>query len=183
MRENHLFVEVKRYCRTTWSQHSFRQFLYLVVLMDLFTRAIRSWELGRSLNKDLTLTALQCALQTIQPEIHHSDQGVQYAATRYFARDTVLHKLEIVSTLYPAKVVMVRYKASTRNACVQSGQCVYLRRVEMLHPMSELIAECLCTPLTIRLIRFLVESTPRKFERKSAKAKKQWRTIPLEQLT
>ena len=59
------------------------EFVYLAVLMDVFTRSIRGWCLGRSLSQELTLTVLQHALQRCQPEIHHSDQGVQYAATAY----------------------------------------------------------------------------------------------------
>jgi len=51
--------------------------------MDVFTRAIRGWHLDRSLDQNLTLTALQKALQSHCPEIHHSDQGWQYAATDY----------------------------------------------------------------------------------------------------
>ena len=58
-------------------------FVYLAVLMDVFTRCIRGWHLSRHLDHDLTLTALQRALLHYQPEIHHSDQGVQYAATAY----------------------------------------------------------------------------------------------------
>jgi putative transposase len=58
-------------------------FVYLAVLMDMFTRAIRGWHLDRSLDQSLTLTALQNALQNHCPEIHHSDQGLQYAATDY----------------------------------------------------------------------------------------------------
>jgi putative transposase len=58
-------------------------FVYLAVLMDVFTRAIRGWHLDRSLDQSLTLTALQKALQNHCPEIHHSDQGLQYAATDY----------------------------------------------------------------------------------------------------
>jgi putative transposase len=58
-------------------------FVYLAVLMDVFTRAIRGWHLDRSLDQSLTLTALQNALKTHCPEIHHSDQGLQYAATAY----------------------------------------------------------------------------------------------------
>lgn len=57
--------------------------VYLAVLMDVFTRAIRGWQLSRSLDHELTLTALQGALQTHTPQIHHSDQGVQYAASAY----------------------------------------------------------------------------------------------------
>lgn len=58
-------------------------FVYLAVIMDVFTRAIRGWHLDRSLDQNLTLTALQGALQGHCPEIHHSDQGLQYAATDY----------------------------------------------------------------------------------------------------
>lgn len=62
------------------------EFVYLAVLMDVFTRAIRGWHLGRSLDQSLTLRALEQALAQHTPEIHHSDQGVQYAATAYTAR-------------------------------------------------------------------------------------------------
>jgi transposase InsO family protein len=60
-----------------------QEFVYLAVIMDIFTRAIRGWHLGRSLGQELTLTALRRALQNHTPEIHHSDQGLQYAATAY----------------------------------------------------------------------------------------------------
>jgi len=58
-------------------------FVYLAVLMDVFTRTIRGWHLGRSLEGELTLTALRRALQSHTPTIHHSDQGVQYAQADY----------------------------------------------------------------------------------------------------
>jgi len=60
-----------------------QEFVYLAVLMDVFTRSIRGWHLGRNLDGDLTLTALRRALGTHRPEIHHSDQGVQYADSEY----------------------------------------------------------------------------------------------------
>jgi putative transposase len=58
-------------------------FVYLAVLMDVFTRCIRGWHLSRGWDHRLTLTALNQALIDHQPAIHHSDQGVQYAATGY----------------------------------------------------------------------------------------------------
>lgn len=61
-------------------------FVYLAVLMDVFTRQLRGWELGRTLEQTLALTALDQALLDHQPEVHHSDQGVQYAATAYVER-------------------------------------------------------------------------------------------------
>lgn len=59
------------------------EYVYLAVIMDVFTRAIRGWQLSRSLDQQLTLVALQRALVQRQPEIHHSDQGLQYAAKAY----------------------------------------------------------------------------------------------------
>jgi putative transposase len=60
------------------------EFVYLAVIMDVFTRGIRGWHLGRSLDQTLTLLALHRALAHHQaPQIHHSDQGVQYASTAY----------------------------------------------------------------------------------------------------
>jgi putative transposase len=63
-----------------------RDFVYLAVLMDVFTRTIRGWHLGRDLDQGLTLAALERALLVAVPKIHHSDQGVQYAATVYVER-------------------------------------------------------------------------------------------------
>jgi putative transposase len=60
--------------------------VYLAVLMDVFTRCIRGWHLGRGLDQSLTLRALEQALVDHTPEIHHSDQGVQYAAIAYTTR-------------------------------------------------------------------------------------------------
>jgi putative transposase len=64
-----------------------RDFVYLAVLMDVYTRAIRGWELSRHLDQALTLTTLKRAVRMGHvPDIHHSDQGVQYAATAYIAQ-------------------------------------------------------------------------------------------------
>jgi putative transposase len=62
-----------------------KEFVYLSVIMDVFTRCVRGWHLGRSLEQELTLTALERAFERGSPQIHHSDQGVQYAATAYVA--------------------------------------------------------------------------------------------------
>jgi transposase InsO family protein len=57
--------------------HLLREFVYLAVIMDVFTRSIRGGQLGRSLDQELTLAALRRALAQGHPAIHHSDQGVQ----------------------------------------------------------------------------------------------------------
>ena len=67
----------------TWI-HLQREDVYLAMIMDVFTRSIRGWNLSRSLDRTLTCTALFRALRRhTPPEIHHSDQGVQYAASEY----------------------------------------------------------------------------------------------------
>ena len=102
----------RRVCRTTNSQHGFgrspnlvadrrvtapdeiwvsdityirlhREFIYLAVVMDVFTRDIRGWNLSRSLGQELRLGALERALLSQRPQIHYSDQGIQYAAPAY----------------------------------------------------------------------------------------------------
>jgi putative transposase len=58
-------------------------FVYLAVILDVFTRSVRGWCLSCNLDQQITLEALRMALVTAMPLIHHSDQGVQYAATAY----------------------------------------------------------------------------------------------------
>lgn len=69
-------------CDITYIRLS-QEFVFLAVVMDVFTRSIRGWNLSRSLDRSLTLEALQQSLEDHVPEIHHSDQGVQYAALEY----------------------------------------------------------------------------------------------------
>ena len=61
-----------------------QEWIYLAVILDLFTRSIRGWHLGRDMTEKLVTSALQKALLNHSaPTIHHSDQGVQYCATGY----------------------------------------------------------------------------------------------------
>jgi transposase InsO family protein len=77
-RPDHVWVADITYVRLR------EEFVYLAVLMDVYTRRVRGWELGRSLDQGLTLAALRRAMRRgRRPEVHHSDQGVQYAATAY----------------------------------------------------------------------------------------------------
>ncbi len=59
------------------------EFVYLAIIMDVYARGMRGWCLSRTLDQELTLTALRAALTVSVPDIHHSDQGVQYAAHAY----------------------------------------------------------------------------------------------------
>ena len=70
------------------------RFIYVCLLMDVFTRMIRGWQLSQHLTQALTLTPLQQALCQSVPEIHHSDQGVQYLSSAYTSTLT-RHRIEI----------------------------------------------------------------------------------------
>lgn len=70
-------------CDITYVKLHSGEFVYLAIVLDVFTRAIRGWALARGLGVELTLCALHRALEHGRPEIHHSDQGLQYAATDY----------------------------------------------------------------------------------------------------
>ena len=60
-------------------------FLYVCLLMDVFTRMIRGWHISQHLTQTLTLKPLETALCQSVPEIHHSDQGVQYLSNAYLS--------------------------------------------------------------------------------------------------
>ena len=60
-------------------------FVYVSLLMDVFTRRIRGWQVSQHLTQPLTLRPLEQALRQSVPEIHHSDQGVQYLSTVYLS--------------------------------------------------------------------------------------------------
>jgi putative transposase len=66
-----------------------REFAYLAVVLDAYSRRVIGWALGRSLEVGLTLDALEQAITARQPQpglVHHSDQGVQYACQSYVDR-------------------------------------------------------------------------------------------------
>ena len=114
VREENLLVAVKRACQTTQSLRGHSQwdnqlenlnicrrnqvwvgdityvrlkgqFIYVSVLMGVFSRVVRGWQLSQHLTEPLTLQPLQKALSQSIPEIHHSDQGVQYLSTAYIS--------------------------------------------------------------------------------------------------
>ena len=63
------------------------EFLYLAVVLDAYSRRVIGWDLGRTLQAELAIRALQMALSQrswkAEGLIHHSDRGVQYASTDY----------------------------------------------------------------------------------------------------
>jgi transposase InsO family protein len=61
-------------------------FLYLAVVLDLFSRKVIGWALSDRIDAELSVQALRMALEEREPVgdcIHHSDRGVQYACHAY----------------------------------------------------------------------------------------------------
>lgn len=114
MKSENLCVAVKRACQTTHSTGGLRPwinhlktlevcrcnqvwvgdvtyvrlkgpFVYLALLMDVFTRMIRGWKLSQQLTQSLTLKPLEAALHRSVSGIHHSDQGAQYLSNAYIS--------------------------------------------------------------------------------------------------
>lgn len=62
--------------------------LYLAVVLDLASRLVVGWSMGRTLESSLAVDALEMALQRRSPTpglLHHSDRGIQYASHEYRA--------------------------------------------------------------------------------------------------
>jgi putative transposase len=62
------------------------EFVFLAVILDAYSRRVIGWALDRTLEDDLTLTALRMAMahRVVQPGlVHHSDRGSQYASAEY----------------------------------------------------------------------------------------------------
>ncbi len=63
-----------------------RGHLYLVAVMDWFSRYVLAWELSNSLDTDFCLQALGRALQTAKPGIFNTDQGSQFTSEEFTGR-------------------------------------------------------------------------------------------------
>ena len=63
-------------------------FIYLAVVLDVWSRRVVGWAIGESMTAELVLAALNMALQQRKPEgvIHHSDQGSQYTSVAFGER-------------------------------------------------------------------------------------------------
>lgn len=67
-------------------------FMYLVVVLDWYSRYVLSWQLSNTLEGGFCQDALQMALMREKPDIFNSDQGVQFTATAF---TTILEQAEI----------------------------------------------------------------------------------------
>lgn len=87
--------------------------LYLAVLLDLYSRRIVGWSMSDRLKQDLVIDALKMALTHRRPErglLHHTDQGRQYAGEAY----------QQLLAAHGAVPSMSRKGNCYDNACVES---------------------------------------------------------------
>ena len=65
-------------------------FLYLAMVLDVYSRKVVGWAMGNSLNTELMLAALNMAITQRRPQgvIHHSDRGCQYTSYAFGKRCT-----------------------------------------------------------------------------------------------
>jgi putative transposase len=69
-------------------------FMYLVAVMDWFSRHVISWRLSNSMDADFCIEALEDALDTAKPEIMNTDQGAQFTC-RDFTSVLTMHGVSI----------------------------------------------------------------------------------------
>ena len=84
-RVNHVWSTDITYIRTT------RGFVYLVAVIDWFSRYVLSWEISTTLDVNFCLDALDRALRVARPEIFNSDQGVQFTSHEFTTRLETAH--------------------------------------------------------------------------------------------
>jgi putative transposase len=63
-----------------------RGFIYLIAVIDWFSRYVLSWELSITMDTSFCLEALDRALLVSTPEIFNTDQGVQFTSTEFISR-------------------------------------------------------------------------------------------------
>ncbi len=116
---------------STW-----RGWLYVALVVDVFARRIVGWRVSSSMTTDLVLDALEQALYARQPErdsslVHHSDRGSQYVSILYNERlagagidpsvgskgDSCDNALaESINGLYKAELIQRRAPWKTKEA-------------------------------------------------------------------
>lgn len=91
--------------------------LYLAVIMDLYSRRIVGWSMSRRINRHLALSALNMALGQRRPTdrlIHHSDRGAQYLSDDY---QDVLKAMASAAASVIVATVMTMRRSRASSAC------------------------------------------------------------------
>jgi len=195
--DNLLAIRYRKYILTTNSQHDYqvyrnlaarmtvtavnqlwvadityirlrREFVFLAVVIDRYSRKVIGWALDRSLTARVAVTALEQAIGQRQPApgvVHHSDQGTQYASAEYAA---VLQTSQMVPS-------MSRPANPYDNAACESfmktlkQEEIYCNRYADFDELSQHVEEFIDAYYNrLRLHSALGYRTPEEFERDAA---------------
>ena len=97
-------------------------FIYLVAIIDWFSRYVLSWEISITLDTSFCLEALDRALRVSTPEIFNTDQGVQFTSTEFTNRLKAARGVSpcgcLEKSVTPAFVCLRRW-ATKRATCLR----------------------------------------------------------------
>ncbi len=98
--------------------------MYLVAIIDWFSRHVLSWRLSNTLDGSFCLEALDDALSQSRPEVFNSDQGSQFTSVKFTGR---LISCGVAISMQPGRWACVDYVSS--NVCGRSVKYedIYLR--------------------------------------------------------
>ena len=105
--------------------------LYLVAILDLFSRRVVGWKLGEGLSAELVSSALQNALVLRQPQAglyFHSDRGSQYSS------QAVRQPLQVIGAVQSMSRTGNCYDNANAEAFFSSLKTECFRRVTVLNP-------------------------------------------------
>lgn len=97
--------------------------LYLAVVLDLFSRRVIGWAMRETMETELVEAALRMALEDRQPAaglLHHSDQGCQYTSTAYLTDLTTAHSQLSMSRVGNCfdNAMVESFFSTLKNECV-----------------------------------------------------------------
>ena len=103
--------------------------LYLAVIIDLFSRAVVGWSMSTRLHAQLAIDALQMAIDHRRPAsglVMHTDRGSQYVATNYLQ---LLHTHEMIASMSAKGCCWDNAVAESFFHSLKT-ECVYLQEFE-----------------------------------------------------
>mgnify|MGYP005847334893 CR=1 FL=1 len=114
-----------------------RSFVYLVGIIDLYSRYIVDWELSTTLEIGFILEVVQRALRKAKPEIFNSDQGCHFTSPKYIE---ILQKAEIQISMDGKKraldnVYIERFWRSVK------WECIYFHQFESPKQVRQVVNE------------------------------------------
>jgi putative transposase len=86
LRDVHVVRANQVWCTDITYLPMWRGFMYLVAIMDWYSRYVLSWRISNSLETSFCVEALEAALELGRPEIFNSDQGAQFTSQAFTGR-------------------------------------------------------------------------------------------------